>query len=72
MKVSRPGLYLYGIDALRKAHALLMIVGSGVKALVVDVLVAEVVLGGEVTGAIKYEVQPRSSKASRTSDAQAR
>jgi len=26
--------------------------------LVVDVLVAEVVLGGEVTGAIKYEVQP--------------
>ena len=65
-------MYSYGIDALRKARALLTIAGSGVKALVVDVPVAEVVLGGEVAGAIKYEVQPRSSKASRTSDAQAR
>jgi hypothetical protein len=29
-------------------------------------------LVSEIVGAIKYEVQPRSSKASRTSDAQAR
>ena len=70
MNVSRPDLYSYEITALRKARALLTITGSGVKALVVSVAV--VVLGVVVEGAIKYEVQPRSSKASRTSDAQAR
>lgn len=83
MKVSRPGLYSYGIEALRKALALLTMTGSGLKAVtvlgvlvvLVSVVVVEaavVALGVVVEGAIKYEIQPRSSKASRTSDAQAR
>ena len=56
---------------MRKALALLMMTGSDVKAAEDsdDLPLEEVVLGSGVEGVIKYEVQPRSSKASRTSDA---
>ena len=59
---------------MRKARVLLTMTGSGLKMVVASraVSVAAVVLGVVVEGAIKYEVQLRSSKASRTSDAQAR